>query len=99
MSIPTSRSASIASGLTRDGSEPALWTRTRSPNFARARPSAIWLRAEFATHRKRIDRRLGMVVILHGDVDSRVQGGNSFLPQLATQRAGFRARTNALMNL
>src|SRR5215217_5981568 len=55
MSIPASRSASIACGLTRDGCEPALCTRTRGPNLERARPSAIWLGAELATQRNRID--------------------------------------------
>ena len=63
MSMPTSRSASMASGLTRDGSEPALCTRTRSPNFARASPSAIWLRAELATQRNRIDEGGGLPVM------------------------------------
>merc|ERR1712025_368146 len=45
----------MAKGFTREGAEPALCTRTRSPKRWRARPSAIWLRAELATQRKRID--------------------------------------------
>src|SRR5262249_47268175 len=50
-SIPTSRIASIAYGLTWLGALPALCTRTRPPNSVRARPSAICDRAELATHR------------------------------------------------
>ena len=53
MSIPSSASACTASGFTPAASDPALWTRTASPKRARASPSAIWLRAEFATQRKR----------------------------------------------
>ena len=49
--MPMSASARTAYGLTVAGTDPALWTRTRSPNRARASPSAIWLRAELATQR------------------------------------------------
>ena len=49
--MPTSAMACAASGLTDEGADPALCTRARLPNRARASPSAIWLRAEFATHR------------------------------------------------
>ena len=51
MSMPASAITRTASGLTDDGADPALCTRVRAPNRARASPSAIWLRAEFATHR------------------------------------------------
>ena len=51
-SIPTSAIARTPSGFTREGAEPADCTRTASPKSLRARPSAIWERAEFATQRK-----------------------------------------------
>ena len=53
MSIPISASASTASGLSREGCEPADEIFTVGGARARAMPSAIWLRAELATHRKR----------------------------------------------
>src|SRR5665213_965083 len=34
--------------------EPALVTSMLAPSIFRARPSAIWLRAEFATHRNKM---------------------------------------------
>ena len=57
MSTPRSAITAIAWGLTCEGFVPALWTRTRSPKRARARASAIWLRAELATHRNRTLRK------------------------------------------
>jgi hypothetical protein len=51
--MPISAMASIAYGFTLDGCEPALETSTLEPRSLRARPSAIWLRAEFATHRNK----------------------------------------------
>ncbi len=61
-SRPSSPSAVTANGFTREGCEPADWTRTASPKSARARPSAIWERAELATQRKSTlsKRRPGM---------------------------------------
>ena len=50
-SIPSSANAAMANGFTRDGALPADCTRTASPNWRRARASAIWLRAELATQR------------------------------------------------
>ena len=61
MSIPISAIARIAYGLTRDGSDPADCTRTSWPNNCRARPSAIWLRAEFATHKNKMLEVVTMV--------------------------------------
>ena len=52
--MPISAMASMAWGLTLDGCEPALITSMRSARMLRAKPSAIWLRAELATQRKRI---------------------------------------------
>ena len=56
MSMPISRSASTACGRTDVGSEPAEDTFTSGGARLRAMPSAIWLLAEFATHRKRMCR-------------------------------------------
>jgi hypothetical protein len=52
--IPISLSAAIASGRTLVGREPADHIFTPGGARERAIPSAIWLRAEFATHRNRI---------------------------------------------
>jgi hypothetical protein len=54
MSIPISASTSMASGRTRVGCEPAERIVTPAGASERASPSAIWLRAEFATQRKRM---------------------------------------------
>src|SRR5262249_5494258 len=43
---------SMAAGWRRPGSVPALQTSVPAGARARARPSAIWLRAELCTHRK-----------------------------------------------
>ena len=43
-SMSSSAIASMANGLTWDGSEPADCTRTASPKMSRASPSAIWAR-------------------------------------------------------
>jgi hypothetical protein len=53
MSIPISRSTAIASGLTDVGRDPADQIFIPEGARERAIPSAIWLRAEFATHRNR----------------------------------------------
>src|SRR5438445_12506396 len=69
ISMPFSCNASTASGFSRPGSEPALKNRYPSGAMARARPSAIWLRAEFATHRNRIvGTPLPPLVALRGPV-------------------------------
>ena len=53
--MPISAMASMAWGLTLDGCEPALITSMHQDRgCCRAKPSAIWLRAELATQRKRI---------------------------------------------
>ena len=54
MSIPISSSTAIAWGRTDVGAEPADEILTPGGASARAMPSASWLRAEFATHRKRM---------------------------------------------
>src|SRR5207247_8877209 len=51
VSIPSSASAATASGWRVPGSDPALWNWNPAGAMARANPSAIWLRAEFATQR------------------------------------------------
>src|SRR5215216_521985 len=51
MSMPISRMASTASGLTRLGLTPALSTSNRPPPSCRRIPSAIWLRAELPVQR------------------------------------------------
>jgi hypothetical protein len=51
-STPISSSARIASGFTCDGCDPADEILTSPGARERAIPSAIWLRAEFATQRK-----------------------------------------------
>lgn len=57
MSIPDSFRIATAQGCTVPlGSEPALSMRACSEKTAFARPSAIWLRAELATQRKRMFR-------------------------------------------
>jgi hypothetical protein len=48
----------MASGFTREGCEPAEEMVTADGATERAMPSAIWLRAEFATQRKRMWRGL-----------------------------------------
>ncbi len=53
MSIPISSSAWMASGLTREGRDPADEMMRPGGASLRAMPSAIWLRAEFATQRNR----------------------------------------------
>ena len=52
--MPISRNTWMACGRTEDGSEPAEETMTPRGARERAIPSAIWLRAEFATHRNRM---------------------------------------------
>lgn len=54
MSIPISRRTEIASGRTEVGREPADQTLTPGGAIECAIPSAIWLRAELATHRNRM---------------------------------------------
>ena len=61
MSIPSSARTFTASGFTPAASDPALWTRTASPKRARASPSAIWLRAEFADAEEEDVRRTARV--------------------------------------
>src|SRR6266571_733611 len=56
MSIPISRMASMARGLTPMGAVPALWTSSVSPPRCRKRPSAIWLRTELPVQRMRTRR-------------------------------------------
>jgi hypothetical protein len=56
--MPISSSTLTASGFTREGADPAEETFTPAGASARAMPSAIWLRAELATQRKRTCRGL-----------------------------------------
>ena len=74
----------MAIGFTADGAEPALCTRARSPNRARASPSANWLRAEFATHRKRMDfiDVHSMTYVNHEDTKTRRRTENNFGGQI-----------------
>jgi hypothetical protein len=54
MSTPISFKTATASGRTLVGREPADHTWMPGGTMVRATPSAIWLRAEFATQRKRM---------------------------------------------
>ena len=50
--MPTSFMAQTANGLIPAGRMPALSTRTHFAPWRRAKPSAIWLRAELPVHTK-----------------------------------------------
>ena len=60
--MPTSFITSTAYGFTRLGLLPALCAVITSLSSLRAQPSAIWLRAEFATHKS--NNLFGVVMII-----------------------------------
>ena len=69
MSMPSSAMTSTAVAWTCDGSVPALHTSASAGLSARAKPSAIWLRAELWTHRNNT-RRGGAVMKAAGRPES-----------------------------
>src|SRR3712207_9297605 len=75
MSTPISRIASIASGLTRVASVPALKGSKRSPARCPSSPSAIWERAELWVQRKSTRVGPGVSAIARSHVQPEVVGG------------------------
>src|SRR3546814_19498031 len=82
MAMPISAIASTAEGFTREGAEPALITVARSPSRWRARPSAIWLRAELATQRNRMRVIVGSLPRLLDRLAVATHGGAGLVPAL-----------------
>ncbi len=70
--MPISRRTHIASGRTEAGDDPAEETITPRGASERPIPSAIWLRAEFATQRNRMCRgrrlRRASAPVLHSPI-------------------------------
>src|SRR3546814_5898197 len=62
---------------------PALMTVARSPRIWRVRPSAIWLRAELATQRKRMRFIVGFLPRLLDGLAVAADGGAGLVPALA----------------
>src|SRR5215218_4463712 len=89
MSIPISPITSIACGLTRVASVPALVTSKLSPARYRSSPSAIWERAELWVHRNSTLRRVSALcstIIPPGDVEVTRDPGEEASRRLAVER-------------